>query len=626
MSERFRFRNRYILSLDIFFIFVVVILSFFIRLEFFQVVIDYIPTMLWFLGISLLIKPLVYQLFGLYSRFWSYASSREALLITSAVSTASVIVSLLILNLYNWGLILRLSKSTLLIDALLTLLVVGGVRFFPRFLAEGMGSAKKGSGARDILIVGAGDAGALVVKELQKSKSLKMNPIAYLDDDDEKQKVQIHGIEVKGKISDLTMFLNENSVDEVLFAIPSAPGVLVREVSDVCREMDVPFKTIPGVYELLSGSVSVSRLREINLNDLLRREHTPIDDTLVGESINGKRVLVSGAGGSIASELCRQIVSWNPAELILVGHGENSIFQIMLEMRHSYPQIKIHPIIADIRNLSRLQLIFNTFNPDVVFHAAAHKHVALMEVNVSEAITNNIVGTKNIVEVAATSNVEKLVMISTDKAVKPSSVMGASKQIAEMIVLNAAKEYKKKFSVVRFGNVLGSRGSVVPIFKQQIATGGPLTVTHPDADRFFMTIPEAVHLVLQAFAMGKGEDVFLLDMGEPVKIFDLAKDMIRLSGLELGQDIEIEFTGLANGEKLSEELWYENSEKQPTDHPEISRLITEKQINGEELEELIRKLQLLAEKGDEKKAAEIMEESIPGASISISTPPDLTAV
>jgi len=590
------------------------------------VVIDYIPTILWFLGIALIIKPFVYKQFGLYSRFWSYASSREALLITGAVATASMMVSLIFLVMYNMGLIERLSKSTLLIDALLSLIAVGGVRFLPRFLAEGIGRAKTGAEARDILIVGAGDAGALVVRELQKTENLKMNPIAYLDDDPEKQGAHIHGIEVKGKLSEVRKFLNENKVDEVLFAIPSAPGKLVRKIADVCRELNIPFKTMPGVFELLSGSVSVSRLREINLNDLLRREHVPIDDEAVGGSIRGKKILITGAGGSIASELCRQLVAWEPAELIMVGHGENSIFQIMLEMSQNYDQMVIHPVIADIRNFPRMQLIFNTYKPDIVFHTAAHKHVALMEINVSEAITNNITGTKNVVEVASTSDVERLVMISTDKAVKPSSVMGASKQIAEMIVLNEARESGKKFSVVRFGNVLGSRGSVVPIFKQQIAAGGPVTVTHPDVERFFMTIPEAVHLVLQAFSMGVGEDVFLLEMGEPVKIFDLARDMIELSGLELGQDIEIEFTGLLNGEKMSEELWYEDAKKQPTDHPEVSRLVPENRLVGGELEKVIKKLQILAEKGDEEQAVILLEETIPGASISTTLPPDFTAV
>jgi len=626
MSERFHLRNRYILSLDLLFIVFVVFLSFFIRLEFFQVVLDYIPTILWFLLIALIVKPIVYKQFGLYSRFWSYASSREALLITGAVATASVIVSLIFLNLFNWGVIERLSKSTLIIDALLSLIVVGGVRFLPRFLSEGLGRTKSDAEARDILIVGAGDAGALVVKELQKTENLKMNPIAYLDDDPEKQGVHIHGIEVKGKLSDVEKFLDENNVDEVLFAIPSAPGILVREVSDVCRKLNIPFKTMPGVFELLSGSVSVSRLREINLNDLLRREHTPIDDEAVGASIRGKKILITGAGGSIASELCRQLAIWEPAELILVGHGENSIFQIMLEMSQTLAHILVHPVIADIRNLSRMQLIFNTYDPDIVFHAAAHKHVALMEINVSEAITNNITGTKNVVEVASTSNVERLVMISTDKAIKPSSVMGASKQIAEMIVLNAAKENGKKFSVVRFGNVLGSRGSVVPIFKQQIVAGGPVTVTHPDVERFFMTIPEAVHLVLQAFSMGVGEDVFLLEMGEPVKIMDLARDMIELSGLKLGEDIEIEFTGLSHGEKMSEELWYEGADKQPSEHPEISRLVSGNRLVGEELEDLIKKLQILAEKGDEEQAVTLLEEAIPGASFSTKLPPDFTAV
>jgi FlaA1/EpsC-like NDP-sugar epimerase len=447
-----------------------------------------------------------------------------------------------------------------------------------------------------------------------------------LDDDEEKQAYQIHDVPVVGRLSDLEREIDRKIYNEVIIAIPSAPGRVVRQVAEVCRVKGIPFRTMPGIYELLGGFVSVSRLREVDITDLLRRQHTPIDHQRVGLSLSGKRVLITGAGGSIAGELCRQIARWGPAELTLVGHGENSIFEILLELEGQFPGLALHPLIADVRDTTRLGMIFETFKPQLVFHAAAHKHVPLMEKNVEEAISNNIEGTRNVVQAAVDNKVERLVMISTDKAVKPTSVMGATKRMAEMIVLDAAARRGKAFSVVRFGNVLGSRGSVVPRFERQIANGGPVTVTHPDIERYFMTIPEAVHLVLQAFAMGSGGEVFLLDMGEPVRIIDLAEDLIRLSGLEPGQDIEVEITGLRPGEKLSEELWDEGADYAPTDHPEITRLNGEDLLTGEALEEVVEKLAEMARVGNVEGVLKLLDVSIPGAAIRSTPPPDITSV
>ncbi len=517
------------------------------------------------------------------------------------------------------------ARSAPIIDWMLSLLMVGGLRFMPRFLAEVVYANGESNGEGKILIIGAGDAGALVVRELQKNPQLDIEPVAYLDDDPEKQGMVIHGVPVVGTLDDLEKQLEILSLKEVIIAIPSAPGSVVRKVAEVCRKKHVPFRTMPGIYELLGGTVSVNRLREVDITDLLRREHTRIDHDRVGELLKDRRVMVTGAGGSIASELCRQVSRWSPSCLILVGHGENSIFEIMVELEDSFPDIPKFPVIADIRDRKRLTSIFNRYQPEVVFHAAAHKHVSLMEMNVEEAITNNVLGTRNVVEVAAEADVERLVMISTDKAVRPTSVMGATKRLAEMIVLDTAHRTGRDFSVVRFGNVLGSRGSVVPLFKRQIAAGGPVTVRHPDVNRYFMTIPEAVHLVLESFAIGNGGEIFLLNMGEPVKILDLAKDLIRLSGLEPGQDIEIVITEMLPGEKISEVLWDVDVAEKPTEHPEITKLGREDVLRGEKLAQVIEKLLSHAQEGEVHELVTMLDDVIPGANIQENIAPEITS-
>lgn len=626
MKPSYHIRNRYILSLDLALIVLSVFLTFLIRLEFLQVLRDYIPTILSMIGLSLLIKPLLYRRFGLYQRFWIYASSREALIITLAASLGGLIVGLIMYLLLMFGVLSLYPRSVILIDILLSVLTVGGVRFLPRFIAEGLVNKRETGGVKQALIVGAGDAGALVVRELEKNPQLKLMPIAFLDDDEEKQDFQIMNVPVVGKIKDLKDRLESLLVDEVIIAIPSAPGSIVRQVANICREVEIPFRTMPGIYELLGGSVSVNRLREVDITDLLRRDHTPIDDENIGELIRNKRILITGAGGSIAGELCRQVCRWFPAELILVGHGENSVFEILLELEADHPQISMHPVIVDVRNAARLNQIFEKYEPQIVFHAAAHKHVPMMEINVEEAVTNNILGTQNVVQAAVKHKVTRLIMVSTDKAIAPTSVMGATKRMAELLVLDASRNNGLVTSVVRFGNVLGSRGSVVPIFKKQIAAGGPVTLTHREIERYFMTIPEAVHLVLQAFSMGKGGEVFVLDMGEPVLMYDLASDLIRLSGLEPGQDIEIKITGLRPGEKLYEELWDKGSNCEATDHPEITRIDEEMLLSGRALKDKVSQLIDLANKGQTKEILDVLDETIPGSQIRNNPPPEITAV
>ena len=360
-------------------------------------------------------------------------------------------------------------------------------------------------------------------------------------------------------------------VEEVIIAMPRATGIVVRQVVKAAMEAGVQTRTVPGIFDIISGLVAVASLREVEIQDLLRREPIQTDLEQVRVLATGETVLVTGAGGSIGSELCRQLARLEPAQVLVMGHGENSIFDVMAELTERYPHLEAVPIIGDVRDRERMRLIFERYRPYAVFHAAAHKHVPLMEENVAEAITNNVLGTKNVAELSAEFGVEHLVMISTDKAVRPTNVMGATKRVAEQIVQEIAEAHERKFVAVRFGNVLGSRGSVVPTFLRQIRSGGPVTVTHPEMRRYFMTIPEAVQLVLQAGAIGRGGEVFVLDMGEPVKVLDLATDLIRLSGLEVGTDIEIRFTGTRPGEKLYEELFFDSESSIPTDHPKVLR-------------------------------------------------------
>ncbi len=627
-------RNRVFLASDLFLIIVSVFGSFALRFELGPLFDYYLPQTLRMAFLALLIKPLVFWTFGLYRRLWAYASTRELTLIIAAVSAGSTLLSVAVIAMIYFqsrspGYI-GFPRATLVIDWLLSIILAGGVRFSSRILADTKSSAANGNqsptSTRRALIVGAGDAGALVVREIQKNPQLNLKPICFLDDDKAKQRSQIHGVPVAGSLEDLSKEVKSRRIQEVVIAIPTAPGKIVRQVADVCREERINFRTMPGMYELIGGRVSVSRLRDVNIDDLLRRASAITDDQRIGSVIAGQRILVTGSGGSIGTELCRQIARWGPSALILLGHGENSIFRAYLELNGTHPDLPIHPIIADIRDRDRLTAVFDELRPQVVFHAAAHKHVPLMEVNVEEAITNNVLGTRNLVETALTYGVERLVMISSDKAIRPTSVMGATKRLAELMVLDAANSANLAYSAVRFGNVLGSRGSVVPRFQRQIAAGGPVTITHPDMERFFMTIPEAVHLVLHAGAMGRGGEVFVLKMGEQVKIMDLAEDLIRLSGLEPGQDIEIIFTGVRPGEKLSEELWDQWASFDPTKHPDILLLSEEDILSGDALHNAVDELIHLAREGGASSILKRLDVLIPGASVRETPPPDLTTL
>jgi FlaA1/EpsC-like NDP-sugar epimerase len=625
-TPRINVRNRYLLISDLILIVISVLVSFALKLEldnFFP----YYRAIFLMVVVAIMVKPVIYYSFGLYRRLWVYASVNELKIIVAAVAVSSVIVSAVMITLFILGVITGLPRSVLGIDFLLSLVFVGGIRFALRIRAEARAPQPRNGKIRKVLVIGAGDAGALVVRELLKNRQSNLEPVGFLDDDPGKQRHELYGVQVLGTLTELPDVLDKNHIDEVIIAIPSAPGRVVRRVADDCRSKGIPFRTMPGIFELIGGKVSVSRLREVDITDLLRREPARIHEEWIGDVLKGRCILVTGAGGSIGRELCRQISRWDPARLILLGHGENSVFEALLELKENSPTFEIIPIIADVRDTQRIESVLSEFHPQVVFHTAAHKHVPLMQANTEEAVSNNVIGTRNLVTAAVNNGVERFVLISTDKAVRPVNVYGATKRLAEMIVLDAAHQTGKAYSVVRFGNVLGSRGSVVPIFKHQIAQGGPITLTHPDMERYFMTIPEAVHLVLQAAAMGRGGEAFLLNMGQQIKILDLAEDLIRLTGLEPGRDIDIVFTGIRPGEKLREELWETGKKYEETAHPEIFRSTQDDTPPTEILSQTINKLEQLSNTNQPEAIIQLLDETIPGASIE-ETPrlPDMTSV
>jgi FlaA1/EpsC-like NDP-sugar epimerase len=487
------------------------------------------------------------------------------------VTHVFIIMILKSLNLFPFN---SLPLSLPFLDSFFFVLFATLIRISIRFMERIDETRHVGNDRKPALIIGAGYAGIHLAQTMQRLTNLEYKPVAFLDDDINKQNMIIRGLPVIGKIDDLERLLDKKHYGFVLFAIPSAPGKLIRKVSDTCQEKNVKVLTMPSVSEIIDGKISIAKMREIRIEDLLRREPVKIDSQNVKEFLKDKRVLVTGGGGSIGSELCRQILTYNPSNLLILGHGENSVFEIEQELKYDYcgngnNTTRIVPVIADLRMKDRLYEIYEEYFPEVVFHASAHKHVPLMESNPCEAITNNIIGTQNLVDICIEYDIQRFIGISTDKAVNPTSIMGASKRVTEMIILDAARRTRKYYSTVRFGNVLGSRGSVVRTFKNQIKNRQPITVTHPDMTRYFMTIPEAVTLVLQASILGSGGDVFVLDMGDPVRILDLARDMIKLSGLQEGDDIDIKFSGLRPGEKLFEELNLENEDFERTAHSKI---------------------------------------------------------
>jgi len=524
-----------------------------------------------FLQLALLftiVKIICFFAFGIYNRMWKYASIGELISIFYAVSVASLINISIAYFIMDAG-SLPLPRSVFLLSWMLNILLIGGSRLAWRLFVEGSFRFSPGNGGRSVLIVGAGDTGVLLAKELRRHYQDKVKIVGFIDDDPDKQNLKVLGLPVLGDRHQIPEVARKYDIKEIIMAIPSAHGNDLREVVDICHSTDAEVKTLPGIYDIVEGNITINQIREVQVEDLLMREPINVDLDEICQYIENQTILVTGAGGSIGSELCRQISSFKPEKLLLLDNCENNLYDIEMELKEIITDTEIIPLVKDIRERLAIEEVFQKFKPTVIFHAAAHKHVPLMEVNPEEAIKNNVMGTYNVAFAADKYGANRFVFISTDKAVNPVGVMGASKRIAEMIIQHMDQKSKTSFVAVRFGNVLGSRGSVVELFKKQIANGGPVTVTHEKMIRYFMTISEAVQLVIQAGAMAKGGEIFILDMGEPVKIMDLAKTLIRLSGLNPGKDIDIIITGIRPGEKLFEELLTAEEGLNATKHKRI---------------------------------------------------------
>ena len=566
-------RNRYLLLCDAVCLLAAPFLLFVLRFEDVHWPAGYAETALDFAIAGLLVQLAIYLAFGLYRRLWRFASAAELKLIFAAGLTASLLSA--ILGRYVLPVIgeptLRVPLSVLFSYALLSVAIVAVPRLIIRS-SELTSRRRSGSVVdRRVLIVGAGSAGHLVARELMRHPNIALSPVGFVDDDRDIHGLRLENLPVLGSLAEIPRIVEAHRVDEIVIAIPGASGALVRTIVSLAVAAGVKARTIPGVGEILSGRVDIAAFRTIEIHDLLRREPITTDLKKVSSLAAGGTVLVTGAGGSVGGELCRQLADLAPKRIVMVGRGENSIFDIYNELRTTHPDIALVPVIADVRDPLRVRQIFDRYRPRSVFHAAAHKHVPLMEEHPAEAVTNNVLGTKNVVEAAVGSGVAHFVLVSTDKAVRPTNVMGATKRVAEHIVTQASVGASGAYVSVRFGNVLNSRGSVVPTFVRQIKAGGPVTITHPEMRRFFMTIAEAVQLVLQAGAIGQNGDLFMLDMGEPIRVVDLAADLIRLSGLEVGTDIEIKIIGTRPGEKLSEEMFWGDEVAEPTEHEKVLR-------------------------------------------------------
>lgn len=549
----------------------------------------------------------------LYRPVYRYVSANELVSIVKATSLSILALSFCWNNLGQWLFVsARIPLSLFLLTWMFVLMGMTGSRFVWKWWKEER--EKRSQDRRRTLIVGAGSAGVLVAREMRRSPLSEQRPIAFIDDEPGKQNLRVYGLPVVGKREDIPRIVQRQAISDIVIAMPSASRQTIRDIFDICKTTRASVKILPHVSDILNGKISMSMIRNVRLEDLLGREPVELNPDEISNYLQHQVVLVTGAGGSIGSELCRQIARFGPAKLLLLGNEENGIFEISLELGRLFPELATVSLIADIRDRQRMAAIMGEYRPAVIFHAAAHKHVPLMEQNPSEALKNNILGTKNVAECALEAEAKHFILISTDKAVNPTSVMGATKRVAELLIQGYNRFGHTRFAAVRFGNVLGSRGSVVPIFLDQIRAGGPVTITHPDMERFFMTIPEAAQLVIQAGALAQGGEIFVLDMGKPVKIVDMAMDLIRLAGLEPGKDIPIVYTGIRSGEKLYEELLTAEEELTSTCH---DRIFIGKPLDfsWSELMTAISRLEQLAKKGgmveDDPAIIEILQGIIP---------------
>jgi len=557
------------------------------------------------LPVLLVLRLGAFALYRLHTGWWRYVGMRDMVALLKAMLVSSVLFAA---GLFVLGLANHYPRSVLIVDGMLTTMLVGGVRFALRAIRESRRRAPTPSAkGRRVLIIGAGDAGELLLREMRNNPRLGYDPVGFVDDDPRKVGFHIHGVPVLGGTSALPAVATAHPVDELIIAIPSATRAQIQEIVDRCLALKLPFRILPAIAAL-SGHVAMSQVRPVRLEDLLGREPVDLDASMIRADIAGRRILITGAGGSIGAELARQIAGYGPAMVGLVDRSENALFLIHQELTRTRPDVPVRTFLCDICDAREVRESASAIQPDVVYHAAAFKHVPMMEAHLAQAVRNNVFGTHHVATVAA-SHGAKFVLISTDKAVAPCSVMGATKRLAEKLVLSLASSGPNHFVAVRFGNVLGSNGSVVPIFTQQIADGGPITVTHPDATRYFMTIPEAVQLVLQASVLAEARDkIVMLEMGEPVRIVDLARNLIRLSGLEPDVDMPIVFTGLRPGEKLHEQLTFETEETLPTRYDKIRVVKTDLSTP---LDRGLEQLREAAEARDEKAVLRRLQELVP---------------
>lgn len=577
------YRRLFVFFIDVVLIIAAFLLAFLLRFDL-SIPYEELPLIKLGLGVVLVVKPLIFASFGTYRTIWRYASLQDGLEIAKIVTISSVISTFTILHLWQFA---PYHRSLFILDGVLLFLLVSTSRLAWRVLRERY--VLQSAGGRRTVIIGAGDAGNMLLKEIRKQSESQYQVVGFVDDDPAKRGLKLGGVPILGNTGQLPGLIREHQVEDVIIAVPSAPKKFVRKMVACCKESGVQFKTLPGISEIIDGRVSVSQIKRVDIEDLLGRDQVQLDQEAIQGYLTGKRVLVTGAAGSIGSEICRQVCSYKPAKLVLLDNAETPLYQIEKELVERFPDLRIVPIIADVRQRERIESIFDSFLPQVVFHAAAYKHVPMMEYNPVEAISNNVGGTVNLVDAADSCGVENFVMISTDKAVNPTNVMGASKRVAELYVQARAQKSRTCFTTVRFGNVLGSNGSVIPHFKEQIRKGGPVTVTDPRVIRYFMTIPEACQLVLQTGCLGYGGNIFVLDMGEPVRILDLAEELIRLSGFVPYDDIDIVFTGLRPGEKLYEELLIDGEGILSTSHEKI-RVLAALQFDADQTEAGIRSM------------------------------------
>jgi FlaA1/EpsC-like NDP-sugar epimerase len=599
-------------------------LSYLIRFDF-HIIPPHSVLLYQILPFVLIVKIVCFYFFDLYRGMWRYTSIADLLNIIKASSVSTLVIICLIL--FSPSRFIGFPRSVFVMDWCFTVLLVSGYRLCIRLYFERVSNDKtssiptrqvlnmffkKLSETKRLLIIGAGNGGEKIYREIQDNARLRYTVVGFLDDDLGKVGKKIHGIPVLGQISDIKILAKKLNADEALIAIPSASSKQMRKILTHCRESGIKFKTIPGIGELINGQVTVNAIREVDYRDLLGREVVKLDEDKIGSYLQGQCVLVTGAGGSIGSELCRQICRFKPDSIVLYERAESPLYEIDHELKQNFDDVKTIPLLADIQDKKQLGKTFEAYSPHTVFHAAAYKHVPMLEMQPWKAVVNNIQGTANLIEITNKFNVERFVFVSTDKAVRPANVMGASKRIAEMLIQNqnGCGLSHTKFMTVRFGNVVGSVGSVIPLFKKQIKRGGPVTVTHPEVTRFFMTIPEACQLILQAGAMGRGGEIFLFDMGIPIKIDDMARDLIRLSGFEPEEDIKIEYIGLRSGEKLYEELIIEGEGIVPTTHDKIMAL-KGAECNLQLLNGRIDELTIIAELQETDKIKAKLKEIVP---------------